>query len=77
MAWKKGQGIYPKNWDKIKAIVLDRANYRCEIYNKLPDNYGKNYQPFAWDNITSKRFVVHHKDADKSNNDLINLIYLC
>ncbi len=77
MAWKKGKGKYPINWDRIKAKVLDRANYRCEICNRLPDNYRKGYRDSDTWSMTTKDFRVHHKDADKSNNDLTNLIYLC
>jgi len=77
MAWLKGKGKYPKNWDKIKAQVMHRDNYRCVICGRIPDNFKKNYNPNAWDNITTQHFRVHHRDLNKSNNDLSNLMYVC
>lgn len=75
--WKEPKGKYPRNWDSIKALVLDRAKYKCEICKRIPDNFKKNYYPEAHDNITTQHFRVHHKDLDKSNNDLSNLMYVC
>jgi len=75
--WLKPIGKYPPTWDKIKSLVLDHANYRCEICKRIPDNFKKNYKPFSYDNYTTKNFRVHHKDLDKNNNDLSNLIYVC
>jgi predicted HNH restriction endonuclease len=77
MAWTKPKGKYPGNWDKIKSLVIDSANYRCEICKIIPDNFKKNYKPYASDNFTTAQFRVHHKDLDKSNNNLPNLIYVC
>mgnify|MGYP001558146832 CR=1 FL=1 len=75
--WKKPKGKYPSDWDKIKALVLDKANYRCEICKRIPDNFKRDYNPMASDNNTSKRFRVHHKDLDKGNNNLSNLMFVC
>lgn len=75
--WTKPRGKYPGNWDRIKSLVLDRARYRCEICGRVPDNFKKNYRPSNYDNFDTRQFRVHHKDLNKSNNSLSNLIYLC
>ena len=75
--WKKPKGKYLGIWDRIKTKVLDRANYRCEICKRMPDNFKKNYNPIAYDNITTRHFRVHHKDLNKSNNDLSKFFLFC
>ena len=75
--WTKPKGKYPGTWDKIKALVLDKANYRCEICKRIPDNFKKDFRESNTWSFTTKDFRVHHKDLDKSNNVLSNLIYVC
>ncbi len=75
--WTKPKGKYPGNWDRTKSIVMDRANYRCEICKTIPDNFKRKYNPNHYDNFTTKDFRVHHKDLDKSNSDLNNLMFVC
>ena len=75
MAWKKPKGKYPGNWDKIKDIVLLKANFACEICGRKPKTnsiYGSNKVI-----IELKHFRVHHQDQNKSNNCLSNLIFVC
>lgn len=69
MPWKYGIGKYPNNWDKIKKIVIHNANYKCEECGLKPDNFKKNFNPLNYDNITTQKFRVHHKDRNKSNNE--------
>lgn len=75
--WKPPKGKYPIGWDDIKEVVEQIADYKCEICSKKPDNYKKNFNPTAWDNVTTQHFRVHHIDQNKSNNCLTNLQYLC
>lgn len=77
MAWKKGKGKYPLDWDKVKSEVMHRAKYRCEECGRVPDNFKKNYKATDSDAITTRHFRVHHIDAHKSNNALSNLAYVC
>jgi len=75
--WKKPKGKYPKDWDKIKSLVMDNAHYRCEICGKIPDNFKEDYFHGAAYSITTQSFRVHHKNLNKSDNRLSNLIYVC
>lgn len=75
MTWKHAVGKYPRNWDAIKRSVIERDRNRCAHCHK------KDHEPrngwFPPDETISRRFRVHHKDGDKANNDLSNLVYLC
>ena len=73
--WAKGKGKYPGNWDKIKDIVISKANYECEVCHKKPkfkSIYGSEVVI-----IILKDFRVHHIDQNKSNNVLSNLMFVC
>jgi predicted HNH restriction endonuclease len=75
--WKKPVGKYPGNWDRIKSLVMDRAGYKCEICGEMPDKFKKDYHYGRYDNNKTNKFKIHHKDINKSNNDLSNLMYVC
>lgn len=63
--WKGGASKeeYPKEFYKIREFILDRDKYQCRVCGRSLNN--------------SKFRHVHHRDADKKNNSMDNLISLC
>lgn len=60
--WKGGTSPYPYGWNKLSKALRELRNNSCEICKSKKQ---------------SKRLYVHHKDRNKMNSDLKNLIVLC
>lgn len=63
-AWKGGisKSQYAWNWRRISRSLKELNNYACEVCRKI---------------ATGRKLDVHHKDLNKMNNDIKNLIVLC
>ncbi len=61
---------YHHSWRQISLAVRKKAGWRCELCDVANS-------ALSW--RTGKRIVltVHHIDADKGNNDPLNLLALC
>jgi hypothetical protein len=65
--WNTPRGEYPRNWDAIKKSVVTRAGNKCELCQATEESFDRK----------NNKFRVHHKDGNKSNNELDNLLYVC
>lgn len=64
--------LYPKDWKKIRARILDRAHNRCEFCGVL--NGLSVAGAHGWYNIV---LTIAHLDHNPENNDPANLRALC
>lgn len=62
--------LYPPNWEKISELVIEKANYKCELCG------ADNGFPHP---VTKSQVVltVHHINGDPTDNRRVNLIALC
>lgn len=65
MSFRKSQGEYPRNWDRIAKRVKKEVDWRCVRCKRCHD-------PESGYCLT-----VHHLDMDPANNKWWNLAALC
>lgn len=78
MAWTKAKrALYPKDWESIRARILERSGGCCEGTPQHPLCRAKNHEPHP---ETGSRVVLtcaHMWDSDPANCDETNLRMLC
>lgn len=68
--WRGGKSFenYPKEFYEKRLEVLERDNYKCQMYGMTQEEHLERY---------GCSLHVHHIDGNKDNNDMNNLVTLC
>ena len=70
-------GKYPKNWKMLALSIKIQSDYLCKICDKQcyrPGEIPKDQPRSYW---TGNVLQVHHRNFDRSDNRLSNLIPIC